>query len=68
MPPESSWLAYAGAIVTLVSLIFGTFTQQLLAIRSFPVINEPEKQTGPIPPTVAWDSYEGSPEAECNQF
>jgi len=33
----SSWLAYAGAIVTIASLLVGTFTQQLLTIKYLPI-------------------------------
>ena len=31
------WLAYAGALVTMFSFVFGTFTQQLIAYVEFPI-------------------------------
>ncbi len=31
------WLAYAGALVTISSFVFGTFTQQLIAYIEFPI-------------------------------
>jgi len=59
----SSWLAYAGAIVTIASLLVGTFTQQLLTIKYFPVkaIGNDENYDSPgnMPWSVYWQNFTG---------
>ena len=57
------WIAYIGAIVTILSLAFGAFTQQLIAINQFPVpIRDASLQPGNIPraETCQYNSGPGS--------
>jgi hypothetical protein len=50
-----------GAFITILSLAFGTFTQQLLAIGYLPVVNPPsELQPGNIPRAETWANFTGS--------
>ena len=55
-----SYLAYLGAIVTILSLAFGTFTQQLLSIENYPTAAE-GNITGPgnIPRSQTWQQTAG---------
>ena len=53
-----SWLAHMAAMVTVISLVFGTFTQQLITIRTFPV-NDPVLNPGNVAWTDSWDNFTG---------
>ncbi|KAF2422356.1 hypothetical protein EJ08DRAFT_682680 [Tothia fuscella] len=54
-------LACLGALITILSLTFGTFTQQLLAIESLPVVDPLSKLApGNIPRSETWMNYSGS--------
>ena len=52
-------LGCCGAIITITALAFTTFTQQLIAIRPFPVTEGPLKP-GNIPRSELWDNITGN--------
>ena len=54
------WLGSCGAMVTITALAFTTFTQQLIAIRSFPV-NEDSLKPGNLPRSELWNNFTGNP-------
>ena len=55
-----SWLAYVASIITIVSLLFGTFTQQLITIKTFPV-NDAALNPGNVPWSTSWTNWTGRP-------
>jgi hypothetical protein len=57
------WLSYIGAIVVIVSLAFGTFTQQLIGIVSLPVRDGGTSNLAPgnIPNSQTWANFTGNP-------
>ncbi|KAI9715404.1 MAG: hypothetical protein M1828_000864 [Chrysothrix sp. TS-e1954] len=57
-----SWLAYLAAMITIVSLSFSLFTQQLLAFKSFPVFSK-ELRPGNIARMeyFGYSNYDGNP-------
>ena len=62
-----SWLAYSCALVTLVSLVFGTFTQQLLALKPFAVSSE-LLQPGSLPHSEYWQTKTGRPSEGLREY
>jgi Na+/citrate or Na+/malate symporter len=54
------WFAYVGAVVTVISLAFGTFVQQLLAYENLP-ITDPALLPGNIPRSDTWQHWTGNP-------
>jgi len=56
------YLASFGAIVTILSLGFGAFTQQLIAYSRFAVpADETNLLPGNIPRTETWQKFTGNP-------
>ena len=55
-----SWLAYTASIVTIISLLFGTFTQQLITMKTFPV-NDDDLNPGNVPWSTSWTNWTGRP-------
>ncbi|KAJ9604775.1 hypothetical protein H2200_010890 [Cladophialophora chaetospira] len=56
------WLACICALMTIVSLAFGTFVQQLLAVGRFPIYDlKSALQPGNIPRTEIFRYYAGNP-------
>ncbi|KAL1969877.1 hypothetical protein VTN77DRAFT_7386 [Rasamsonia byssochlamydoides] len=60
------YLAYLGAIITILSLPFGTFTQQLVAIDNL-VVTDPHSGllAGNIPRSETWQDWKGNPAEGC---
>lgn len=56
----NSWLSYCAALLTITTLAFGTFTQQLLTFKRFPVLAGP-LMPGSVPHVEEWQSYFGRP-------
>ena len=54
------WFAYVGAVVTIISLAFGTFVQQLLAFENMP-ITDVRLLPGNIPRSQTWQNWTGNP-------
>jgi hypothetical protein len=52
-------VSYVGALVTIVSLVFGIFAQQLLSIESFPIAGSDtnENLVTPIPRQNTWEDF-----------
>ena len=53
------WVASSGALVTILALAFGTFTQQLLSFEKLPVTVGTLKPTN-IPHAETWQSFTGN--------
>jgi hypothetical protein len=57
-----------GAIVTILSLAFGTFTQQLIAVQNVVVTNlNSPLLPGNIPRSENWTHVDGNP-AEASEY
>jgi hypothetical protein len=57
-----SYLAYLGAHVTILSLAFGTFTQQLISYRMSPIpASQADLLPGNIPRAETWQEFTGNP-------
>ena len=55
------WLALYGALVTILCIAFGAFTQELLVIRPFSS-EAPSITPGNIQRAQTWQNYTGSPD------
>ena len=57
------WLSYIGAIVIIVSLAFGAFTQQLIGIVNLPISDDgpSDLMAGNIPHSEIWANLTGNP-------
>ena len=68
------WLSYLGSVIIIVSIFFGTFTQQVIIIQNFPVPQDGPVQfrAGNIPRSNMWNNWTGNPaegawyELPCN--
>jgi hypothetical protein len=62
MPSTISYLAYFGALVTILSLAFGTFTQQLISYSMYPIpSSHADLLPGNIPRAETWQNFTGNP-------
>ena len=57
---SNRWLALYGALVTILCIAFGTFTQQLLVIRLFSS-QAPSIAPGNIQRAQTWQNFSGNP-------
>nr|KAK5444628.1 hypothetical protein LTR18_004332 [Exophiala xenobiotica] len=56
------YLAYFGALVTILSLAFGTFTQQLISYSMYPIpSSHADLLPGNIPQAETWQNFTGNP-------
>ena len=57
------WLSYIGSIIVIVSIFFGTFTQQVITFQNFAISPDDPTlpQAGNIPRSTFWANFTGNP-------